>query len=229
MVKEERIGVEDGKADYSLCDIFEKLEGRREKRKGKRIAKASRCWKIWSIDNVYTHIYIYTHTGSVCYRKLEEKTARGPTLCTFTGVGGVSHSVVGVSHLAAGSSFASISSHPNADDFAGSLSGVRRRLLLSHLLSHPYLEGGRGPRGCSFVSKSQDAAPVQSGRPIQTVRLITASLSIVFIYIHPRFASFVRERKEPRLDVESVARMESARVSLGARVQACRGRFAEHC
>lgn len=92
------------------------------------------------------------------------------------------------------------------------------------------ISGGRErARGCSFVSKSQDAAPVQSGRPIQTVRLITASLSIVFIYIHPRFASFVRERKEPRLDVESVARMESARVSLGARVQACRGRFAEHC
>lgn len=109
------------------------------------------------------------------------------------------------------------------------LKWLLRRLLLSHLLSHPYLEGGRGPRGCSFVSKSQDAAPVQSGRPIQTVRLITASLSIVFIYIQPRFASFVRERKEPWLDVESVARMESARVSLGARVQACRGRFAEHC
>lgn len=109
------------------------------------------------------------------------------------------------------------------------LKWLLRRLLLSHLLSHPYLEGGRGPRGCSFVSKSQDAAPFQSGRPIQTVRLITASLSIVFIYIQPRFASFVRERKEPWLDVESVARMESARVSLGARVQACRGRFAEHC
>lgn len=62
------------------------------------------------------------------------------------------------------------------------LKWLLRRLLLSHLLSHPYLEGGRGPRGCSFVSKSQDAAPVQSGRPIQTVRLITASLSIVFIY-----------------------------------------------
>lgn len=74
------------------------------------------------------------------------------------------------------------------------LKWLLRRLLLSHLLSHPYLEGGRGPRGCSFVSKSQDAAPFQSGRPIQTVRLITASLSIVFIYT-PSFR-FFRSREE---------------------------------
>lgn len=138
------------------------MERRREKRKGKRIAKASRCWKIWSIDNVYTHIY--THTGSVCYRKLEEKTARGPTLCTFTGVGGVSHSVVGVSHLAAGSSFASISSHPNADDFAGSLSGsfVVVSPLSSSLAS---ISGGR-ERAPRLFFRFQK--PRRSPRPIRS-------------------------------------------------------------
>lgn len=133
------------------------MERRREKRKGKRIAKASRCWKIWSIDNVYTHIY--THTGSVCYRKLEEKTARGPTLCTFTGVGGVSHSVVGVSHLAAGSSFASISSHPNADDFAGSLSGsfvVFSSLIFSRI--HIWREG-EGPEAVLSFPKAKTQPP----------------------------------------------------------------------
>lgn len=74
------------------------------------------------------------------------------------------------------------------------LKWLLRRLLLSHLLSHPYLEGGRGPRGCSFVSKSQDAAPVQSGRPIQTVRLLPLSRSYSYIYTLVSLLSFGRGR-----------------------------------
>lgn len=117
---------------------------------------------------IHTYIYIRTHTRSVCYRK--EKTARGPTLCTFTG-----------SISFRGWCFSSrrrflfrlylISS----DDFAGSLSGVRRLLLSRLLASHPYPEGGR-ERAPRLFFRFQKPSPIRvPRRPIQTVRVITAS------------------------------------------------------
>lgn len=107
-----------------------------------------RCWMIY--------IYIYIYAASVCYRKLEEKTARGPTLCTFTGV---SHSVVGVSHLAAGFPLSRLSH----------LIRTRRlrRLLKwrspssSHLLSSPYLRG-KGPGAVLSFPKAETQPSNQS-------------------------------------------------------------------
>lgn len=141
------------------------------------------------------YIHIYTHTGSVCYRKLEEKTARGPTLCTFTGVGGVSHSVVGVSHLAAGSSFASISSHPNADDFAGSLSGsfVVVSPLSSSLAS---ISGGRerAPRlFFRFQKPRRSPLPIRSSNSNSTTNYCL-SLDRIHIYTLVSLLSFGRGR-----------------------------------
>lgn len=79
----------------------------------------------------------------------EEKTARGPTLCTFTGV---SHSVVGVSHLAAGFPLSPLSHL------------IRTRRLLRRLLkwrsppppllSTPYLRG-KGPGAVLSFPKAE--------------------------------------------------------------------------
>lgn len=93
-------------------------------------------------------IYIYMQLRFVIASS-EEKTARGPTLCTFTGV---SHSVVGVSHLAAGFPLSPLSHL------------IRTRRLLRRLLkwrsppppllSTPYLRG-KGPGAVLSFPKAE--------------------------------------------------------------------------
>lgn len=82
----------------------------------------------------------------------------------------------------------------SSDDFAGSLSGVRRLLLSRLLASHPYPEGGR-ERAPRLFFRFQKPSPIRvPRRPIQTVRVITASPSD--LCAHPRSTSFVSAREE---------------------------------
>lgn len=68
------------------------------------------------------------------------------------------------------------------------LKWLLRRLLLSHLLSHPYLEGGSGPRGCSFVSR-----PIRSSNSNSTTNYCL-SLDRIHIYTLVSLLSFGRGR-----------------------------------
>lgn len=133
---------------------------------------------------IHTYIHIRTHTRSVCYRK--EKTARGPTLCTFTG-----------SISFRGWCFSSrrrflfrlylISS----DDFAGSLSGVRRLLLSRLLASHPYPEG-EGPEAVlSFPKAKSNQSPASSNS--NSTR--NYRLSPICVHILVPLLSFPQERR----------------------------------
>lgn len=137
---------------------------------------------------IHTYIYIRTHTRSVCYRK--EKTARGPTLCTFTG-----------SISFRGWCFSSrrrflfrlylISS----DDFAGSLSGVRRLLLSRLLASHPYPEGGREGEGPEAVLSFPKAKSNQSPASSNSNSTRNHRLSPIRVHILVPLLSFPQERR----------------------------------